>query len=192
LNEKIASIEDKKKDGSHLENRFVLCQGARRDNDALRNRNASQACNGNLPPHNDNDHPDRNFSGWNERDESCDDQKLVRKGIQKFPQGGLDPKTSCEIPVERIRHGGSKKEQRREQLISPTDAKKENEDKRNRQNPEDGYSIGQAQYLLAIEFFHEETVPADTSLLEIKLKGKHQITNNSQQPKLEALMRVGH
>ena len=69
-------------------------------------------------------------------------KKLVRKGIKKFPQGGHHATASCEIPVECIRNGGSKKEQRGEELIPPTHIKKENEDKRNRYNPKDRYSIG--------------------------------------------------
>jgi len=152
---KVVSVEDKKKDGSHLENCLVLSQSARRNNDILRNGNSPQPCNGNFPSDNDDDHPGRNLSRRDERDERSDDQELVCKGIEEFSKGGHHSPASCKIPIECIRNGGSKKEKPGEELISAAHIKKENQDKRNCQNPENRYSIGQAQYLFAIEFFHE-------------------------------------
>jgi hypothetical protein len=48
--------------------------------------------------------------------------------------------------------------------------KKENEDKRYHNNPENRYSIGQAQYLLAIEFFHEEMLDFRSQTVDCRLK----------------------
>ena len=153
-NGKILSVEDKKKDRGDFENRFVLPQLARRNNDPWSGGNPSQSGNGNFPSDNDDDHPGWNLSRRNECDQGGDDQKLVRKGIKKFPQGRLHAAPPGKISIEGIRHSGSEKKQGGEKLIFRAYAKKAYKDERNRQNPEDRHSVGQAQDMLVIEFIH--------------------------------------